>query len=158
MKIQLLAIGTRMPEWVKQGYADYAGRLNGKVKLELKEIQAGKRTKNSDVARICKQESQKLIDAIPAGNIVVALEVEGQKWSTEKLASQMENWMMSGRDVSLLVGGPEGMTKACRDRADYLWSLSPLTYPHPLVRVILAEQLYRAWTVTENHPYHRAGI
>jgi len=146
-----------MPEWVKQGYVEYAGRLNGKVKLELKEIQAGKRTKNSDVARICNQESQKLIDAIPAGNIVVALEVEGQKWSTEKLASQVENWMMSGRDVSLLVGGPEGMTKACRDRADYLWSLSPLTYPHPLVRVILAEQLYRAWTVTENHPYHRAG-
>ena len=157
MKIQLLAIGTRMPEWLKQGYAEYAGRLNGKVKLELKEIQAGKRTKNSDVVKICKQESQKLIDAIPSGNIVIALEVEGQKWSTEELAGQMENWMMSGRDVSLLVGGPEGMTKACRDRADYLWSLSPLTYPHPLVRIILAEQLYRAWTVTENHPYHRAG-
>ncbi|HHL18421.1 MAG TPA: 23S rRNA (pseudouridine(1915)-N(3))-methyltransferase RlmH [Thiothrix sp.] len=157
MKIHLLAIGSRMPQWVEQGYNDYAGRLNTNVKLVLKALSAEKRTKKSDISKICEKESQKLLQAIPSNNIVIALEITGQQWSTEKLAKNMENWMMSGRDVSLLVGGPEGMSKTCRDRADYLWSLSALTYPHPLVRVILAEQLYRAWAITANHPYHRAG-
>jgi 23S rRNA (pseudouridine1915-N3)-methyltransferase len=157
VKIHLLAIGTRMPHWVEEGYHDYAGRLNTNIKLLLKTLSAEKRTKNSDISKICEKESQKLLQAIPSGNIVIALEVRGQQWSTEKLAQNMENWMMSGRDISLLVGGPEGMSQACRDRADYLWSLSSLTYPHPLVRVILAEQLYRAWAITANHPYHRAG-
>lgn len=157
MKIHLLAIGKRMPHWIEQGYSDYANRLNTNVKLLLKALPAEKRTKKSNISKICEKESQKLLDTIPSDNIVIALEVTGQQWSTEKLATNMENWMMSGRDVSLLVGGPEGMTKACRDRADYLWSLSSLTYPHPLVRVILAEQLYRAWAITANHPYHRAS-
>lgn len=146
-----------MPQWVEQAYDDYASRLNANVKLVLKAIPAEKRTKKSDLSKICEKESQKLLQAIPNGNIVIALEVTGQSWSTEKLAQNMQHWMMSGRDVSLLVGGPEGMSKVCRDRADYLWSLSSLTYPHPLVRVILAEQLYRAWAITANHPYHRAG-
>jgi 23S rRNA (pseudouridine1915-N3)-methyltransferase len=157
VKIHLLAIGSRMPQWVEQGYSDYAGRLNTNVKLVLKALPAEKRTKKSDISKICEKESQKLLQAIPSNTIVIALEVTGQQWSTEKLAKNMENWMMSGRDVSLLVGGPEGMSKSCRDRADHLWSLSSLTYPHPLVRVILAEQLYRAWAITANHPYHRAG-
>ncbi len=146
-----------MPQWVEQGYSDYAGRLNRNVRLVLKALPAEKRTKKSDISKICEKESQKLLQAIPSNNIVIALEVTGQQWSTEKLAKNMEKWMMSGCDVSLLVGGPEGMSKACRDRADYLWSLSSLTYPHPLVRVVLAEQLYRAWAITANHPYHRAG-
>jgi len=146
-----------MPDWVNKGYAEYANRLNGKVQLQLKEIPAEKRRKNSDIKTLCKKESEKLIKAIPPGCHVVALDVLGNSWSTEKLAGQMENWMMSGHDVALLVGGPEGMTKECIDHADQVWSLSPLTFPHPLVRVLLAEQLYRAWSVTENHPYHRAG-
>ena len=87
---------------------------------------------------------------------MVALEVKGKAWSTEQLAQRMEDWMAEGRDVALLVGGPEGLADACRQRADLLWSLSPLTLPHPLVRVLLAEQLYRAWSVVQNHPYHRA--
>lgn len=157
MNIQLLAIGTRMPHWVEQGYSDYASRLNNTVKLQLKALPAEKRTKKSDLNTICDKESQKLLNAIPNGNMVIALEVTGQSWSTEKLAHNMEQWMMSGRDISLLVGGPEGMNQACRQRADYLWSLSTLTYPHPLVRIIVAEQLYRAWSITANHPYHRAG-
>lgn len=146
-----------MPAWVNQGYEEYASRLNGKVQLQLKEIPAEKRTKNSDIEVLCKKESEKLSKAIPAGCHVVALDVLGQKWTTEKLAEQMENWMMSGRDIALLVGGPEGMTRECVKQADQVWSLSPLTFPHPLVRVILGEQLYRAWAITENHPYHRAG-
>lgn len=146
-----------MPDWVIKGYAEYAGRLTGKVQLQLHEIPAEKRTKNSDIKALCKKESTKLLASIPKGCHVVALDVLGQSWSTEKLASQMENWMMSGQDVALLVGGPEGMTRECIERADQIWSLSALTFPHPLVRVLLSEQLYRAWSITENHPYHRAG-
>jgi len=157
VKIHLLAIGSKMPDWVTKGYAEYAGRLTGKVQLQLREIPAEKRTKNSDVKTLCKKESMKLLAAIPKGCRVVALDVLGQSWSTEKLASQMENWMMSGQDIALLVGGPEGMTRECVERADQVWSLSALTFPHPLVRVLLSEQLYRAWSITENHPYHRAG-
>ncbi len=157
MKIHLLATGTKMPDWVTKGYLEYANRLTGNVQLHLKEVAAEKRTKNSDTKAICKKESDKLIKAIPGGCHVVALDVLGQAWSTEKLASHMENWMMSGKDVALLVGGPEGMTRECVNQADQVWSLSALTFPHPLVRVLLAEQLYRGWTVTENHPYHRAG-
>lgn len=157
MKITLLTIGNRMPQWVETGYKEYAQRLTGKVQLLLKEIPAEKRTKNSNLKKIFEQESQKLLDAIPQGAHVVALDVTGAAWHTEKLAAQMENWMMSGKDVVMLVGGPEGMTSECLRRADQVWSLSALTFPHPLVRVIMAEQLYRAWSITENHPYHRAG-
>lgn len=157
MKITLLTIGNRMPQWVEAGYKEYAQRLTGKVQLLLKEIPAEKRTKNSNLKKIFEQESQKLLDAIPQGAHVVALDVTGTAWHTEKLAAQMENWMMSGKDVVMLVGGPEGMTSECLRRADQVWSLSALTFPHPLVRVIMAEQLYRAWSITENHPYHRAG-
>ena len=146
-----------MPDWVNRGYNEYANRLTGNIRLHLKEIPAEKRSKNSDTRVICQKESVKLTKAIPDGCHVVALDVLGQAWSTEKLAKQMENWMMSGKDVALLVGGPEGMTRDCVNQADQVWSLSSLTFPHPLVRVILAEQLYRGWTVTENHPYHRAG-
>lgn len=160
MNIHLLAIGTKMPDWVNSGYAQYANRLSGKgckAHLSLKEIPAERRVKNSDIKRLCEKESSKLIKEIPPGSHVVALDVQGQPWSTEKLASHMENWMMSGKPVALLVGGPEGMSRTCVQQADQVWSLSPLTFPHPLVRVILAEQLYRAWSIIENHPYHRAG-
>lgn len=157
MKITMLAIGNRMPQWVEAGYQEYAQRLTGNVQLFLKEIPAEKRTKNSNLKKIFEKESQKLLDAIPQGAHVVALDVTGSAWHTEKLARQMEQWMMSGKDVVMLVGGPEGMTPECLRRADQVWSLSALTFPHPLVRVIMAEQLYRAWSITENHPYHRAG-
>ncbi|MCK5726428.1 MAG: 23S rRNA (pseudouridine(1915)-N(3))-methyltransferase RlmH [Thiotrichaceae bacterium] len=157
MKITLLAIGTKMPAWVTQAYTEYASRLTGSVVLELKAIVAEKRGKKASINKLCEIESDKLIRAIPKGDYVIALDVLGKSWSTEQLAEQMENWMMSGRNVTLLVGGPEGMSASCRQRADQLWSLSALTFPHPLVRVVLSEQLYRAWSLTQNHPYHRVG-
>lgn len=157
MKIYLLAIGTKMPAWVTQAYQDYANRLPKECELVLKEIAAEKRTKNSHLASIKQKEADKLQDAIPSGCKVIALDVTGKAWSTEKLAENLQDWMMSGQDVALLVGGPEGLTDELRRQADQLWSLSALTFPHPLVRVILAEQLFRAWSITANHPYHRAG-
>lgn len=97
-----------------------------------------------------------MLAAIPADCYVVALDVKGKSWSTEVLASRLQDWMASGRELSLLVGGPDGLSPACLARADQLWSLSSLTFPHALVRVIIAEQFYRAWTITTGHPYHRA--
>lgn len=157
MKITLLAIGTKMPAWVTEAYEEYASRLTGSVVLELKAIAAEKRGKKASIDKLCQLESDKLLRAIPKGDYVIALDVLGKQWSTERLAKEMESWMMFGRNVTLLVGGPEGMTSNCRARADQTWSLSPLTFPHPLVRVLLSEQLYRAWSITQNHPYHRAG-
>ncbi len=155
MKIHLIAIGDKMPRWVQDGYGEYAGRMPPECRLQLVEISARHRGKNADIARITRDEGRTMLDAIPRDSRVIALEVKGRAWSTEDLARQLENWMASGQDVSLLVGGPEGLSTECRERADQQWSLSPLTLPHPLVRVVVAEQLYRAWSILRNHPYHR---
>jgi len=155
MNISLITIGEKMPHWVNEAYQDYSKRLRQDCQLKLLDLPAIKRTKNADLAKIKDHESDKLIQAIPKGDWVVALEVKGQSWSTEKLSEKMSQWMQQGQHVSLLIGGPEGMNEQCRQRADQLWSLSQLTLPHPMVRVIVAEQLYRAWSIIKNHPYHR---
>jgi 23S rRNA (pseudouridine1915-N3)-methyltransferase len=156
MQIHLIAVGEKMPRWVQDGYNDYAKRLPAECALRLIEVPAGKRGKNADVARIIRDESERMLAAIPKGAAVVALEVGGRSWSTEELAQNLDGWMGGGRDLALLVGGPDGLGVAARKAADQRWSLSPLTLPHPLVRVVLAEQLYRAWSILRNHPYHRA--
>jgi 23S rRNA (pseudouridine1915-N3)-methyltransferase len=156
MRIYLLAIGTKMPMWVSKGYDEYAHRMPVKCKLILKEIPAEKRNKNSNIEAIQIKEARKLLNAIPKNVRIIALDNQGTIWQTEKLATRLEEWMMSGQDIALLVGGPDGLTAELLSKADEHWSLSNLTFPHPLVRIIVAEQLYRAWTITENHPYHRA--
>ncbi len=146
-----------MPDWVNTAYQQYAQRMPLKCSLHLIEIPAEKRGKNSNVQAIKKKEAEKLKNALPANCRVVALDIKGQPWSTEKLASRLQDWMMGGQDIALLVGGADGLTHEVLQLAHEKWSLSNLTFPHPLVRVILAEQLYRAYSITENHPYHRAG-
>lgn len=155
MRIHLLAIGTKMPAWVNAGTEEYTQRMPPQCTLSIREITAEKRNKNSDLQRIRHTEGEKLLAAIPDGSLVIALDVKGKPWSTEQLAQQLDGWMMSGRDVALLVGGPEGLSPACLQRAEQSWSLSPLTFPHPLVRIVVAEQLFRAWSILSNHPYHR---
>ncbi len=155
MKIQLVAVGTKMPDWVERGYQEYARRFPRDMSLELLEIPAGKRGKNADIARILDQEGERTMAAIPRGNRIVTLEVTGKPWTTPQLAGELEKWKHDGRDVSLLIGGPEGLAPACVQASEQRWSLSPLTLPHPLVRVVVAESLYRAWSITANHPYHR---
>ena len=156
MNINLIAVGEKMPRWVQDGYQEYSKRLPAECRLNLMEIPARHRGKNADLARILRQEGQAMLAAIPKGNLVIALDVKGKPWSTEALSDQMEGWMSGGQDVALLVGGPEGLAAECLTVARNRWSLSPLTLPHPLVRVVLAEQLYRAWSILRNHPYHRA--
>ncbi|TBR45101.1 23S rRNA (pseudouridine(1915)-N(3))-methyltransferase RlmH [Marinomonas agarivorans] len=155
MRIKLIAVGTKMPAWVTDGFHDYCKRLPKDFSLELVEIAMAPRGKNADIAKAIRKEGDSMLDAIPANDKVIALEVLGKSYSTEQLAEQVVDWRMEGDNVSLLVGGPDGLDARCRQRADKLWSLSDLTLPHPIVRVILAEQLYRAWTLINNHPYHR---
>jgi len=155
VNIYLLAVGNRMPGWVAQGYNEYAKRLTADCRLKLIEIAPVKRGKNADLARIKHSEGEKILAAVPKSCLVIAMEVTGKAWSTEQLAQQMNGWLHGGQDVALLIGGPEGLSHECISRANILWSLSPLTLPHPLVRVVLSEQLYRAYSVLKNHPYHR---
>jgi len=153
--IHLIAVGRRMPGWVEQGYGEYAKRLPPECSLRLTEIEAGKRGKGADLNRLMQREGEAMIAALPKGARIIALEVGGRPWSTEQLSEELRGWLGEGRDVALLVGGPEGLAPACVQAAAQRWSLSPLTLPHPLVRVVVAEQIYRAWTLIQGHPYHR---
>lgn len=155
MQIHLLAIGNRMPPWVEEGYREYAKRMPRECRLALTEIPAGRRTKGTNLERLKEQEGARLLAAVPRGSRLVALDVAGRQWSTKQLAEKVSEWTGAGRDTCLLVGGPEGLSQACLARAEQRWSLSALTLPHPLVRVVIAEQLYRAWTLLSGHPYHR---
>lgn len=155
MQLRLITVGQKMPSWVEQGYAEYARRFPRDFQLELIEVPAVKRGKNADIARLTDKEGEAMLAQVSSGDWVIALDVEGKSFSTPQLAQQIEHWQQHHPNVVLLVGGPEGLAPACVQRANQKWSLSNLTFPHPLVRVLIAESLYRAWSVTVNHPYHR---
>ncbi|MGB0937427.1 MAG: 23S rRNA (pseudouridine(1915)-N(3))-methyltransferase RlmH [Colwellia sp.] len=155
MKLTLYAVGTKMPAWVTQAFSEYSRRFPRDLTFNLVEISAGKRGKNADISRILDKEGEQLLNAIPKGSRIVTLEVEGKPWTTPQLANELERWQLDGRDVALLVGGPEGLSPACIKASEQKWSLSALTLPHPMVRILIAESLYRAWSVNTNHPYHR---
>ncbi len=163
-----------MPTWVDEGFAEYAKRLPPSCALTLVEIEPAARGKGlgrgrnksgqrpqlsaAERNRLLAEEGERLLKAIPSTAHAIALDARGRAWSTEALARELEAWMAGGRDLVLLVGGPDGLSADCLARAEQHWSLSPLTFPHPLVRVILAEQLYRAWSIIQGHPYHRGSV
>jgi len=155
MRITLYAVGNKMPAWVAQGFNEYSRRFPRDMSFHLVEIPPGKRGKNADICRILEKEGELMLAAIPKGCRIVTLEIEGKPWTTPQLAKQLQKWQIDSRDVALLVGGPEGLAPACIQASEHKWSLSPLTLPHPMVRVVLAESLYRAWSINNNHPYHR---
>ena len=155
MRLRLICVGQKMPDWVSAGFSDYARRMPPELPLELVEIPMAHRGKNPDISRLVQKESDAILAATAPGDRVVALEVGGRAWSTETLAEQLESWRLDARNVNLMVGGPEGLAEEVAARSDQRWSLSPLTLPHPLVRILLAEQLYRAWTILNRHPYHK---
>ncbi len=156
MKAKLIAIGERAPSWVSQGFAEYQKRLSHWLPLELVEIEPGLRGKGRDSVRATNEEGARVLSALPKSAHVVALDVPGRAWTSGQLAQRLEHWRGLGRDLVFLIGGPEGHAPDLMSRADESWSLGPLTLPHMLVRLLVAEQLYRAAALLANHPYHRA--
>ncbi|WP_343594961.1 23S rRNA (pseudouridine(1915)-N(3))-methyltransferase RlmH [Acinetobacter sp.] len=159
MKIRILTIGQKMPAWVLTGVDDYLKRIQPFVQTQFVELPMAKRGKNdseADILKYCQVEGEAILAALKPNETLIALEVGGRELSTEKLATTMQSWMLDGQDIALAIGGPDGLSDAVRQAAKWHWSLSKLTLPHPLVRVMLIEQLYRAMSINHNHPYHRA--
>ncbi len=152
MRACLIAVGERMPAWVSEGFGEFVKRLTRELPLQLVEVSA----KSRDPARAMAEEGQALLAAVPKNAHVVALDGRGKAWSSEELAEQLGRWRMLGKDIAFLIGGADGLAPAVLARADQHWSLGPLTLPHPLVRIVVAEQLYRAASLLSHHPYHRA--
>lgn len=155
MQIHLIAVGERMPAWVEAGYGEYAKRMPRECRLVLREMPAGRRAKGADLKRLIEQEGARQLAAIPTGCRVVALDRGGRQMDTEQLATELKKRLAGGQDLALLIGGPEGLAPGCLKRADETWSLSKLTLAHPVVRVVVAEQIYRAWSIIKGLPYHR---
>lgn len=147
MNIQIIAVGSKMPTWVTDAYQEYQKRLLPEIQLQLKEI---------PVQKTNQLENQQIINAIKPGSYTIALDSRGKQYSSEQLAEQLNHWKLLAKPINILIGGPEGYTSETLTKADTTWSLSALTFPHPIVRIILAEQLYRAQSILKGHPYHRA--
>jgi 23S rRNA (pseudouridine1915-N3)-methyltransferase len=156
MKARLIATGERAPGWVAQGFAEYQKRLSHWLPFELIEVTPGLRGKHRDAQRAIEDEGQRVLAALPKNAHIVALEVTGKQHSSEQLAQRLEHWRGQGRDLAFLIGGPEGHSPEVLASAHETWSLGPLTLPHMLARLVVAEQLYRAAAMLANHPYHRA--
>jgi 23S rRNA (pseudouridine1915-N3)-methyltransferase len=156
MKCRLIAAGTRLPDWVNTGFREYQKRLRTPLVLELAEIPVATRRAGENPARAVAREGVDMLAAIGQDDYVVTLEVVADTMSTEQLSAWLARRLREGRPLALLIGGPDGLAANCRERADQRWSLSPLTLPHALVRVVVAEQLYRAMSLLAGHPYHRA--
>jgi 23S rRNA (pseudouridine1915-N3)-methyltransferase len=155
MIINLIAVGSRCSQWAETGFQIYQKRLPAECKLNLITIPLSKRGKNPEISKHIAEEEKKILAAIPKRSRIIALDVQGQMWNTQQLAQSLQRWQLERQDVSLLIGGPDGLGDACTKIAERVWSLSPLTLPHALVRIVVAEQLYRAWSLLSNHPYHR---
>lgn len=155
MKIHLISVGTRLPKWAEAGTAEYLKRMPSGCPVVLNEVAAVPRSKTTATARAKAEECARIEMQLPKNAWRIVCDERGTSWSTADLSAHMADWMQSGRDVAVVVGGADGLTDEWRARADRLWRLSDLTLPHPLVRVLLAEQLYRAWSLLNNHPYHR---
>lgn len=155
MKLHVHSIAGKMPGWVNEACRDYERRLPAELRPGWQTLSLGKRPKNVSADALRQRDTDRLVNAVSPANRVVALDVNGASWSTEQLAKQLSVWQHSGHNVSVVIGGPEGLTRDFVQASTQAWSLSPLTLPHPLVRVVMIEQLYRAWSVLQGHPYHK---
>ncbi len=155
LKITVITLGNKMPDWVTQGSNEYTKRFNDGIQLKLVEIPLMRRSKSSDLPRIMEKEAALIKEAIPNGSRIIALEIEGKSFGSEELAQKITQLQQISSHLCFLIGGPEGLSTDTLQLCHERWSLSKLTLPHPLVRIILLETLYRAWTIINNHPYHK---
>ena len=156
VKIKVISVAGKMPAWVTEGVADYEKRLPREFKLEWLTLPLATRRKDRSTDQLKKEEGDAILRQVKEADTVVALDVRGKRASSEKLSEMLQVWQAARSDLAILIGGPDGLDRACLERANVLLSLSELTLPHALVRVVLAEQLYRAWSISVGHPYHRA--
>lgn len=155
MQLVIAAVGNRMPDWIEAGFAEYAKRMPPECRVVLKEIKPVDRAGGKSAESVMTAERSRIEAAIPKGSRVIALDERGSDLTTAQLAHQLTQWQQDGRDVTFVIGGADGLDAGFKQTADQLIRLSSLTLPHGMVRVLLAEQLYRAWSITRNHPYHR---
>ncbi|ACT51417.1 23S rRNA (pseudouridine(1915)-N(3))-methyltransferase RlmH [Methylovorus glucosotrophus] len=154
MKLRILSVGHKMPDWVETACSEYLKRMPREASVEIVEIKPDKRASGKNAEVVQEAEAKRILEA--AGkDYLIALDERGQEVTTVQLAARMETWLTGGRDIALVIGGADGLHPSVKSRADWMWGLSKLTLPHGMVRVLLAEQLYRAWTVIQHHPYHR---
>ncbi|VVE72059.1 50S rRNA methyltransferase [Pandoraea captiosa] len=155
MRLFILAVGHKMPGWIETAFAEYAKRMPPELRIELKEIKPEQRSNSRTAETVMAAEAQRIEAALPRGCRLVCLDERGQDLTTMRLAQSLTGWQQDGRDVAFVIGGADGLDPTLKSRADTLIRLSSLTLPHGMVRVLLAEQLYRAWSINANHPYHR---
>ncbi|MDR5830809.1 23S rRNA (pseudouridine(1915)-N(3))-methyltransferase RlmH [Caballeronia sp. LP006] len=156
MKLVILAVGHKMPDWITNGFDEYAKRMPPELRIELKEIKPEQRSSGRNAESVMAAEKQRIEAALPKNARVIALDERGRDWTTMQLANALPAWQQDGRDVAFVIGGADGLAPEVKARAELMLRISSLTLPHGMVRVLLAEQLYRAWSITQNHPYHRA--
>jgi 23S rRNA (pseudouridine1915-N3)-methyltransferase len=159
VKLRVITVGHKPPEWVAAGFDEYARRMPRSARIDLSEIKPASRSRQTPseaaVARVLAEEKSRILAAIPSGCVKIALDERGKPLSTAELARRLDGWMQEGRDVAFVIGSADGLDRDLKAGADFLLSLSAMTLPHALVRVLLAEQLYRAVSLIRNHPYHR---
>lgn len=155
MHIRIVSVSESITSWMKQGYETYQKRLPSYINVELIHVKPEKRNKNGSADVVRSREAERLLKAVSKGDWVIALDEHGKQWSSKVLATELEQWMQNGKNISLLIGGADGLDQQCIDRADVVWSLSQLTFPHGFIPLLLAEQIYRACTLIQGHPYHR---
>jgi 23S rRNA (pseudouridine1915-N3)-methyltransferase len=155
LKLVILAVGHKMPDWITNGFDEYAKRMPPELRIELKEIKPEQRSSGRNAESVMAAEKQRIEAALPKNARVIALDERGRDWTTMQLAQALPGWQQDGRDVAFVIGGADGLAPDVKARADIMLRISSLTLPHGMVRVLLAEQLYRAWSITQNHPYHR---
>ena len=155
MRIDILAVGHRMPDWVSGGVEGYRKRMPPHIQVDVVELAPGHRSGRGSIEAAREKEAAALLKRAARSDVIIALDETGKAWNSTELADRMRAWLGDGANVALLVGGADGLTDQCRRQAGAVWSLSRLTLPHGLVRIVLAEQLYRAWTILQGHPYHR---
>lgn len=155
MKLLIVSVGNKMPDWITAGFNEYAKRMPREAKIELAELKPEPRTTGKTTAQIMEAEAQRILAALPQSCLRIALDERGAQPTTRQLAAQMQDWLREGRDVAFIIGGADGLHESVKNSAQHLMALSALTLPHAMVRVLLAEQLYRAHSLLHNHPYHR---
>lgn len=156
MKIKILALGEKMPKWLQEGYQEYQKRLSSSsIKLEMVELPIAKRGKNNNTQKLMAQEAKSILNKLSDNDYIVVLDPQGKMTSTEDLAVKIESWQQTQPNVALIIGGPDGIDTEIKKMAQEKISFSRMTFPHPIVRIVLVEQIYRAWTILQGHPYHK---